>query len=116
MSYYHHKWVDHQIIEKINAEVHQKLRVELGRNEQPSAGIIDSQTVKGTPASALELGLDGRKLIQGRKRSIVVDTMGDLIIARVYAAHIYDGHAAYFVLSALFLMMNTIQKIWADGA
>ena len=42
--------------------------------------------------------------------------MGYLIIARVYAAPIDEGHAAYFVLPTLFLMMNTIKKIWADGA
>ena len=86
-----------------------------GRNEDPSAGIIDSQSVKGTPESAKESGIDGHKLVKGRKRHIVVDTMGYLIVVLVHAANIYDGRAAPKVLSALFSVVDTIQKIWADN-
>lgn len=116
VSYYYQKWIRQKVLEQINTEVRQKIRKEIGRTENPSAGIIDSQTVKGTPESTLESGFDGGKLIQGRKRHTIVDTMGYILVVVVHAANIYDGRAARFVIPALFLLLDTVKKIWADGA
>jgi putative transposase len=116
VSYYYQKWLHQKVWEKMNTAIRQKVRKESGRNENPSAGIIDSQTVKGTPESTLESGVDGGKRIKGRKRHTIVDTMGYLLVVVVHAANIYDGRAARFVIPALFLLLDTVKKIWADGA
>ncbi len=115
VSYYYQKWVYNKTWEKLNTALRQNLRKKNGRSENPSAGIIDTQSVKGTPESALESGFDGGKLVKGRKRHIVVDTMGYILIVMVHAANIYDGRAAREVLNRLFSLVSTVKKIWADG-
>jgi putative transposase len=70
--------------------------------------------VKGTSESAVESGYDGGQKIKGRKRHIVVDTIGCVIQVVVHAAHIDDGKAARRVLKELFKNGRKLQKIWAD--
>lgn len=116
VNYYYNKWTDNQTLEKVNTKLRQYLREKKGRNPDPTGAIIDSQSVKGTPESYVESGFDGGKLVKGRKRHIVVDTIGCLIVVLVHAANIYDGKAARHVIANLFICLHTITKIWADGA
>ena len=76
---------------------------------------MDTQTVKGTQESGEESGFDGGKLMKGRKRHIVLDTTGYLLVVVVHAANLYDGHAARKVLTHLFSRITTLKNIWADG-
>ena len=71
MNYHYVKWIRKGIYQKVNAALRQQLRKMIGRNENPSARIIDSQSVKGTVESGQqESGFDGGKLVKGRKRHI----------------------------------------------
>ena len=86
------------------------------RNPEPSAGIVDSQSVKGADTvSAATRGYDAGKKINGRKRHIVVDTIGLLVIVLVTAASIQDRDGARPALAAVRDAFPTISLIWADG-
>ena len=115
VSYYYHKWVRNGTLEKMNTEVRRRLRKNEGRNEDPSAAIIDTQSVKGTPESAIESGFDGGKRVKGRKRHIIVDTIGYLLVVIVHAANVFDGRGALQVVEKLFSIVTTVQLIWTDG-
>ena len=116
VNYYYNKWTDNRTLEKINTALRQHLREKKGQNPDPTGAIIDSQSVKGTPESYVESGFDGGKLVKGRKRHIVVDTMGCLIVVWVHAANMFDGKAARQVIMNLFLLLHTVKIIWADSA
>lgn len=115
VNYYYNKWTDSQLFEKANTELRKRLRIKRGRNPDPTGAIIDSQSVKGTPESWVDSGFDGGKLVKGRKRHIVVDTMGCLLVVWVHAANIFDGKAAREVITRLFQLLQSIKIIWADG-
>jgi putative transposase len=116
VNYYYNKWTDNRMLEKVNAVLRQRFRETRGRTPDPTGAIIDSQSVKGTPESSVQSGFDGGKLVKGRKRHIVVDTIGCLLVVWVHAANVFDGKAARQVITHLFLLLNTVKIIWADSA
>lgn len=116
VNYYYNKWTHNQLLEQVNAELRRQARKKKARDAEPTGAIIDSQSVKGTPESNIESGFDGGKLVSGRKRHIVVDTMGCVLTVIVHAANIFDGKAARYVLAKLFSCTQSIKMIWADGA
>lgn len=113
---YFKKWRDDGTWEQINRELRIEIREDAGRDAQPSAAILDSQTVKGTELSQMN-GYDAGKKINGIKRHTVVDTLGMILMVLVLPGNIQDPHGARQLLDRLkpVLPLPRLRKIWADG-
>ena len=111
---YFRTWRDDGTWQRIHDTLRAQVRQQAGRHKHPTAGCLDSQSVKTTQIPG-ERGYDKGKNVNGRKRHILVDTLGLLLVVVVTAASVSDPAGARLLLARLGGAGKKLRRIWVDG-
>jgi transposase len=116
---YLRRWDWNGTLEAVHHRLYVACRERAGKEASPTAAILDSRSVKaaekGGRRSTRSVGFDAGKKVNGRKRHIVTDTTGLLLVVLVTAASVQDRDAGRVLLSALGLCFPGVSKVWADS-
>ena len=107
------RWRRDRTWERLNGALRERVRVVSGRHPQPSAGSIDSQSVKTAAVGGLR-GFDGGKKINGRKRHLLVDTLGLVLKAVVHSAYVQDRAGVPLLLDGIATQFPRLEHVWVD--
>ena len=111
---YFRRWRRSGVLSRLRRILHQQARVAAGRRPWPTVAVMDAQSAKTTGRGGVR-GFDGYKRVKGRKRHILVDTLGLLLSVRVFPADEADQQAGASLLAGLHLRWPTVRIIFADG-
>lgn len=110
------RWRQAGVWADLMTQLRQHERIRQGRKPEPSAASIDSQSIKAATQEKDDIGFDGHKKVKGRKRHIVVDTLGLIIAVVVTAAHVDDRQSFMRLVEGSFAAgVKRLRKIWVDG-